>query len=70
MSKKLEKTKGSSVNVQPLVRRLREKLQLTEQDSTDEEILKNTHGTLLRAGIEIGIAKEELVKAINEKVQM
>lgn len=46
-----------------LISRLRESCP-EDHALTDEQLLDVTKGTLLRAGIEIGIAKEQLVKAI------
>lgn len=46
-----------------LIDKLRESFP-EDHDLTDEQLLKKTKDTLLRAGIEIGIAKEQLVKAM------
>lgn len=46
-----------------LIKRCREQFELHES-ITDDQVLEITKGTLLRAGIEIGIAKEQLVKAM------
>ncbi len=46
-----------------LVSRLREQLAFDDV-FTDDQILEQTKGTLFRASIEIGIAKEQLVKAM------
>ena len=48
---------------QVLISRLRESFP-EDHALTDEQLLTITKGTLLRAGIEIGIAKEQLVKAM------
>jgi len=43
-----------------LVSRLRQELYLIEEQASDEEILRMTEGTFLRARCEVGIAIDEL----------
>lgn len=50
-----------------LISRLRESFP-EDHALTDEQLLTLTKGTLLRAGIEIGIAKEQLVKTMAKQL--
>ena len=52
-----------------LTKKLRDGLYFSEGDITDEELLSLTKGTLFRAGIEGGLAGEDLARALKDELQ-
>lgn len=54
LNNKALRFQGSDKN--RLIKALRERLHVTEEMVSDEKILEITKGTLLRAGIELGLA--------------
>lgn len=53
-----------SENEKQLADTLRRAMNLTPDIATDEEIIENTKGTLLRARVELGLACSDLGRAI------
>lgn len=53
-----------------LLARLRRRFGLRESDVSDDELLRVTEGTLGRAGIELNIAFEELVRAVAKEAKL
>lgn len=51
-----------------LISLLREELHLTEDDATNDEILKATEGTLLRGRIELRLALADIEKEIKREI--
>lgn len=47
-----------------LIKRCRDQFELYES-ITDEQVLEITRGTLLRASIEVGIVKEQLIDVVS-----
>lgn len=52
-----------------LISRLRSSLKLTEDQASDEQILKCSEGTLFRSSIEINMAVENFFKSLRDIVR-
>ncbi len=52
-----------------LIKTIRERLSLTEDMVTDEDILKSTKGTVLRAGIELNLACRDFSIVLRREIK-